>query len=361
MFWNRVDRYISGLFWTYFLGGLVVFVTLFMAVDSMSMLANYDNPSTDALIRYYGYAAPEVIYRMIPVACLLGTLFALSHLNRSNELVALYSIGFGIKRVSASIVFWVLILCGFCFYLSDRVIPNFTKQKNFIFYHEIKKKPSMFSIVKNERIWYRSHDKIFNIKTLNESTHQAYGLTLYYFTEEWDLLQMITAQVVNLGKETWTLENGSVTIFSGESSFPQTSEFKKKTIPMEKDTEDLSSTGNTSDMLTISELKQFIKKNKAAGLDTTRYEVDYYAKFGYALAGLVMSLLGIPFAVVRSRSGGVMANLGICLGLVFLYWIFYSSALTLGNFGQIPPILAAWAPNGITAAIALWILRLKRS
>jgi lipopolysaccharide export system permease protein len=300
---------------------------------------------------------PEIIYRMSPMACLLGTVFTISTLNKTNELVALYSLGTSLLRITAPILLWVAVISVGIFALSDRVMPDFAKQKNFVFYNDLKKNPSLYSMVRNEKIWYRSKDTIFNIKTLNESTKEAQGLTLYYFNEKWELIQMITAQTVQMSGQQWTLLKGSVTLMAEDSSFPLTSQFDKKTIVMTEDAKDLSSTANTSDVLSLGELSSFIKRNKEAGLDTVAYEVDYQAKYGFALAALVMTLVGIPFSVSRTRSGGMMLNVGICLGLVFVYWICYSSAITLGNHGQIPPVIAAWFPNIAMAGLGLYFMR----
>lgn len=357
---NRIDKYISGLFWAYFLGGLLVFVTLFVAIDAMSMMVNYKDISGWTLITYYAYSIPEVAYRMLPVASLIATVFSVSILNKSNELVALYATGMSLMRITFPILFWVVIISIFSFVLSDKVIPSMNRNKNFVFYHEIKKTPSLYSTTKNDRIWYRSKDTIFNIKTLNSNTHKAQGLTLYYFNENWDLIQMMTAKEVDLKGTSWDLIDGSVTLFTEESSFPLTSEFKKKTIAMGEDAKDLSSSGSTSDVLSVNELSQFINRNKAAGLDTLKYEVDFHSKYGFAFAGIVMTLLGIPFSVSRARSGGAMKNLGVCLGLVFLYWVFYSSGLTLGNHGHIRPILAAWGPNAIMVFLAFYLQKVMR-
>lgn len=222
-----------------------------------------------------------------------------------------------------------------------------------------KKNPALYSTTKIDRIWYRSRYTIFNIKTLNAQTHKAQGLTLYYFNENWDLLQMMTAKEVDLNGSNWELHDGSVTLFTEESSFPLTSDFKSKIIVMGEDAKDLSSTGNTSDVLSLSELNEFIRRNKAAGLDTLKYEVDYHSKYGFAFAAIVMSFLGIPFSVSRARSGGVMKNIGVCLALVFVYWVFYSSGLTLGNHGTISPIIASWAPNLIMGVFALYLIRFR--
>jgi lipopolysaccharide export system permease protein len=356
---NRIDRYISGLFWSFFLGGLLVFVTIFVAVDAMSTMVTYNKASGGALLAYYGYSAPDIIYKMVPVACLLATILTLSSMNKANELVALYASGMSLLRINFSILLWVSVISVMAFFVGDRVIPQFTKNKNFIFYRDIVKNPSLYSTTKNDRIWYRSKDTIFNIKTLNEKAHKAQGLTLYYFNESWDLIQMMTAKEVDLKGATWELSDGSVTLFTEDSSFPLTSSFVTKTIVMGEDAKDLSSTGNTAEVLSLSELSEFIRRNKAAGLDTLKYEVDYHSKYGFAFAALVMCLLGIPFSVSKARSGGTMRNIGVCLGLVFVYWIFYSSGLTLGQHGQIPPILAAWAPNLLMGGMAGFVLLRK--
>jgi lipopolysaccharide export system permease protein len=358
---NRIDRYISGLFLQYFIGGLLIFITVFLAIDAMSTMVNYKSVAAETLLKYYSYYTPEIVYRMIPMSCLLATILTLSTLSRSSELVALYACGMSLFRICIPVLVLVLAVSGVSYVLSDQVLPSMAKNKNYTFYTEIKKNPSLYSTVKTNKIWYRSHNTIFNIKTLSAANNRAQGLTLYFFNEAWDLYQMITASEVELLGQNWKLRDGSVTLFTTDSSFPLTSNFKEKVIVMGEDAKDLSSTAHTSDILSQAELSQFIARNKEAGLDTVRYEVDYYAKFGFALAAFVMSLMGIPFSVGRDRSGGVMANVGLCLGLVLIYWIFYSSSITLGQHGHMPPLAAAVVPNSVMSGLAYFFFqRLKK-
>lgn len=354
---TRFDRYISGYFWSYFFAGILVFTTIFLAFDSLSTMVTYKGVTTDILLQYYLNYLPEVIQKMIPVSCLLGTILTISTLNKNNELVALFASGMSLFRITAPLLTWVFVICMVSLFVGDRIVPQTTKQKNFIFYNDLKKTPGLFSVVKTNRIWYRSKNSIFNIKTMNKEGTKAQGLTLYFFSDAWDLMQMMTADEVDMSSKQWVLKDGSVTLFSGESSFPLTSNFKKKSIAMAEESKDLQSSGQTADMLTQNELSHFIKKNKEAGLETVRYEVDFHSKFSFAFAGLVMSLLGIPFSVGRARSGGVMLNVGICIGLVFFFWILYSSSITLGNHGYFPAFFAAWAPHFVMFGMSYYLLK----
>ena len=355
-----IDRYIAKLFLSFFVGGLLVFATLFVAVDFMTNMVKYNAP-TGALAQYYGLFLPGVLYQMFPVACLMGTIFTLSTLSRSNELVALFSSGMSLARISTPILVLVVTISAVAFWTNDRLMPSINQKKNYVFFVEIKKQPGLYSTVKTGKIWYRSGNILFNIKTLQAEKSTAQGLTMYYFNSAWQLIQMLTAHDVKLLGDNWQLEKGTVTLFTKDSSVPMTQDFDKKTIVVSEDVKDIEKSSQTSDSLSLSDLKKFIARNKESGLDTLRYEVDYHAKFSFAFAAFVMSFLGIPFSVSRQRTGGTAMNAGATVVLAFGYWAAYSSGITLGQHGAMPPILAVWVPNiAMLGLSAIFLLRLKQ-
>lgn len=355
-----IDRYIAKLFLGFFVAGVVVFVTLFVAVDFMSGISHHQAPGA-AVMNYYFYAIPGVAYQLLPVGCLLATIFTLSSLGRHNELVALFSSGMSLARVSAPILTLVVAISATAFFLNDRLGPAINQKKNYVYYVEIRRQPGLYSTVKSNKIWFKSGNVLFNIKAMQAEKAHAQGLTMYYFDGAWSLIQLIAADEVALKGANWELKNGAVTLFPKELNAPITQPFQTKTIVMNEDAADIQATARTADVMSVSELGRFIARNKDAGLDTLRYEVDYHSKFGFSFAAFVMSFIGIPFSVSRQRSGGAALNIGACILLAFVYWIFYSSGLTLGYHGYVPPPIAAWAPNAVMLSIAAFLLlRLKK-
>jgi len=358
---NRIDRYILNLFWTSFAAGLVIFVSLFLATDVMSTVIRFNNVDGAVFVTYYSYYLPEVIHKMLPVASVVGMVLTISTLNKGSELIALFASGMSLFRISRWIFISLALLALVDFVSSDKLLPSFMRQKNFVYYNDIEKKPSKFQTIKYDKIWYRSKNTIFNIKTLNSEGNLAQGLSLYFFDEKWNLKQLLTAESVIMEGSKWLLKNGTISVFTSDSSFPFNDKFKEKSIVMTEDAKDLRNTGQTADMLTHTELAQYISKNKEAGLDTVKYEVDYFSKLSYALAGLVMSLLALPFCVGQARNGGMAKNVGLVLGLVLVYWVLYSSMQTMGNHGTLPPLIAAWGANVIMTGIgSFFLLRLKK-
>lgn len=357
---NIIDRYIAKIFLNYFLAGLIVFVTLFVAINYMTEIAQYKAPG-DSVIKYYGLIVPSLIYQFLPVACLLGTIFTLSQLSKTNELVALFSSGMSLARISLPILVLVVVISFAGFWINDRLLPIVNQRKNYVLYVDIQKKPGLYSTVKTNKIWYRSGSQLFNIKTLQADKGTAQGLTMYYFNGAWQLIQMITAAEVKLSGSTWELSRGTVTLFTKDTDVPLTRDFVQKTIAVSDDTADIQKSSQSSETLSVSELKRFILRNKESGLDTLRYEVDYHAKFSFAFAAFVMSFLGIPFSVTRQRAGGAAFNVGATIVLAFFYWASYSSGITLGQHAALPPLIAVWLPNiAMIGLSSFFLLRLRR-
>ncbi len=245
-----------------FYRGLLVFLTIFTAVDAMSTMVNYKGVAPSALLNYYLYSFPEIISKLLPVACLLGTILTLSSLSKANELIALFASGMSLLRVTTPILLWVVLISGLGYWSADRILPKTTKEKNYILYYDLKKEPHRFSTVRTNKIWYRSKNSIFNIQTLNAKGDRAQGLTMYFFNDQWDLVQMITAREVLIEGAQWLLSNGAVTVFSKDSSFPLTSQFKNKNIVMAENSKDLQSAGQTADMMSQGSWPVSLEKTK---------------------------------------------------------------------------------------------------
>jgi lipopolysaccharide export system permease protein len=351
-----IDRFIGKMFLSFFAAGLVVFSVIFLVADFTSTVARF-GVGTGVLIRFYANYLPTVIYQMVPVGCLVATIFTVSTLNKSNELVALYSFGLSLARICMPILVFVGLISVLAFWVGDRVLPVTMRNRNYIYYVEMKKKPDLFSTVKQDRIWYRSNNVIFNIGVFRPEESIAQGLTMYYFDEAWKLVQLVRARDVAINRSSWTMRDGTVTLFTEDSSFPLTRQFKEKTVSMSEDLADITTSRPSSEAMTVKELKRYIDRNRAIGLDTRSFEVDYQGKFAFAFAGFVLAILGLPFSTRSQRAGGAMMNIAIVAGMALVYWILFSACLSLGKHGTLPPLVAAWGPNLAFFGAAAYLLK----
>ena len=107
--------------------------------------------------------------------------------------------------------------------------------------------------------------------------------------------------------------------------------------------------------LRFEELRAHIASLEAVGVDVVPLRVQLHHKLAYPFVCVVMTLLGIPFSFVVARRGALY-GIGASIIIAIVYWACLTVFETLGNTARLPPSLAAWAPNIIFGALALYLV-----
>lgn len=341
---RTLDRFLTLLFAKNL--ALAVFgLTVFYIFQSLlSDLLNRDYPAMQTLA-YQLMALPQVLVQMAPPAVMMGTVMTLSGLNRTNELTACYAIGFGLPRLVSLMIAIVILLSSLLLVLQDRVLPPVYKIRTSYYWREMKKRTDFFLDVKQDKIWYRSKNLIYNLRSFDVKTHTIYGMSVYSFDEKFNLLQLVEAERAEYGPKGWKLLDGNVTIFPKDDPFPLARAFKEKELIIPESPKDFQEVEKEVDGLRLKEMWRYIKRSKEAGVNTKGYEVKFHSRISLSFIPLVMCFLGVPFATRSRREGGTAQDMGMCVAVTFFYWLFYSVGLSLGTKGSLPPVVAAWLPS----------------
>src|SRR5688572_24756304 len=98
-----LDRYLLREFAPPFLYCLVGFFVFWLSFDLVAQLNSFQRSNLSAIDigRYYLIKTPDQLTVVIPVALLLGLLYALTNHSRHNELTAARAAGISLWRLSA--------------------------------------------------------------------------------------------------------------------------------------------------------------------------------------------------------------------------------------------------------------------
>jgi lipopolysaccharide export LptBFGC system permease protein LptF len=88
--------------------------------------------------------------------------------------------------------------------------------------------------------------------------------------------------------------------------------------------------------------------------------VQLQRKVAFPFVTVIMTLLAVPFAVTTGRRGA-LGGIGIGIALSIVYWVVLSIFGALGEGGVTTPLLAAWAPNILFGAAALYMMLTVRT
>jgi lipopolysaccharide export LptBFGC system permease protein LptF len=115
-----------------------------------------------------------------------------------------------------------------------------------------------------------------------------------------------------------------------------------------------------ADRMTYSELKQYVAQLQTSGYHVVPYIVQLQRKVAFPFVTLIMTLLAVPFAVTTGRRGALY-GIGIGIVLAIVYWTTLSVFGALGAGGWVSPVLAAWAPNLLFGAAAVYMILTART
>lgn len=346
-----LDRYLAGVFLKNFILAVVSMTTLFLFQAMLGKLFEHEFPG-DQVVIFHLLSVPQVMVQMMPPSVLLATVFTLSGLTRTNELIACHSIGVGINRIMTIVMSIVFIVCCFVLILQDRILPLTHKRQQMYYWKVMKNRPDFFLDIKKDKIWYRSKNLIYNLQTFDTKDNAIRGMAVYTFDENFNLIEVVDAKRADYTPQGWNLSEGTVTVFGTQDSFPMTQRFDHRRLVINETPRDFQEIEKEVDGLRLRELYRYIQKIKDAGADTKSYEVNFQSKISLSFIPIVMCLLAVPFSLRGRREGGAAKDLGLCLGITFFYWLFYSISLSLGRNGALRPWFAAWLPSFVFLGLA---------
>lgn len=340
---------------------LATFVALYLIGDLFSRIEEIlsRNVPFGLVIQYFLCGLPQIIHQLCPLAVLLSTFITLGIFVRNQEITALKAHGISLYRV---LNVFVLISAGIfviSLLMQQYLIPGSTSRFRQIKVEHIKGRPRS-KLINTTSFWYRSKGAIYNIDFFEPETNVLEKVSIVYLDDDFQARRAIYAETGRWNGKTWDLLNGTERSFDlggGQSA----KAFKQLSVSLQAEPEDFHGSRKTSDELSFSQLWGLLSKIKTSGYNTTSYAVDLHAKVSYSFINIIMAILGIPFALMIGRSGGMALGIALSSGLGLSYWLFFSFCLSLGKGGMLHPFVAAWIANIIFGMLGIYLfLRVRQ-
>lgn len=337
-------KYISREFLKTLLISLGAFIAIYLVVDifqGMRMFMDF-KPPFYIVAKLYLLKIPKIVSQVTPVAVLLSTLLTLGLLSKNSEITAMKSSGISLYIIVSPILAIALMISIFSFLFSEYIVPYTNKEVRFIERVTVRRETPK-SFFKQNKIWYRGDNSIYNIQLFEPDANTLKGITIYYIDNGFKLTKRIDAREARWDGTTWrfydakeeTFTNGQIPVII----------YKEIPIKLPESPEDFKIEKRETEDMGYAELKEYLKKLRKEGYDSTTLSSDLYSKISFPFTSLIMVFIGIPFALKGGRTGGIAFGVGISVLIGFGYWLIMSLGISLGRVEALPPLLAAWGAN----------------
>jgi lipopolysaccharide export system permease protein len=359
-----LDRYLLRSFLFYFAITLAGFVLLFEAFTFFDLLDDIARHQIAYAVvaEYFRYLAPLMFYQLTPLAALVATLATLGVMSKNNEITALKASGISLHRVALPLLVVGAVLAGGLFLLDDTYLP-YANQKQDALRNRIKGRPAQTFFQPRLRWIFGESDKIYNYELFDSDQGIFAGLNVFEIDPaSFQLRRRVFAERARWEPtlHSWILERGWVRDFSGPAVtrfFPfsaySLAELDEPPSYFQREV-------RQSYQMNWRELGKYIRQMQQAGFDVSRLSVEWQKKFSFPLLTAVIILLGVPFAfLVGTR--GALGGLALAVAIGIVYWATAALFEAMGGVGQLPPVLAGWAPDGIFGFLGCYLFLKMRT
>lgn len=352
----------------------VAFLALFFFIDfidELEKVGRKDYPLGAAFV-YCLLQLPGRLYELIPIAVLIGTIYAMARLAQSSEFTILRTSGLGPVSALTLLMGLAVGFAALTFVVGDYLAP-WTDQHA----EAVRAKARGSTSFGRSSAWLKDHrvtaqgDRTYSIQlTAASADGDLRNVHIYEFDADGRLVSWLSApRGTILPGPVWRLEDVRRSHWQevdDPRARPGELELIDETLPSYEWPSSLSASvvaaavqpPSTMSAVDLFRYASHLSENEQSA---QRYEIQFWRKALYPLACLVMVALALPFAYLHSRSGGISLKVfgGIMLGISFV--LLNNVASHMGLLQNWTPWMAAATPSALYLLISLlaftWLVR----
>ncbi|MGD0402286.1 MAG: LptF/LptG family permease [Candidatus Acidiferrales bacterium] len=352
-----MDMYLLRQFFYYFSVLLLGFVLIFDAFTLFDLLGDIskNHIPVSMVLDYFRYLVPLMVYQLSPLASLVATLVTLAVLAKNNEVIAFKASGISLYRLVLPLTLAGCLLAGGMFLLDDTFLP-YANQRQDALRNEIKGRPAQTYFQPAHQWIFGENNKVFNYELFDWDRQLFGGLSIFELdpsTFQMRRRVFATRATWEPSENAWVLTGGWIRDFDG-SKVTRYLPFKVNSLPeFIEPPSYFRREVRQSAQMNWRQLGQYIASLGQAGFDTSRLSVQWQKKFAFPLIAAIIVFLGAPFAFLVGTRGAV-GGLAVAVGVGIIYWATAALFEAMGSVGQLPPLLAGWAPDAIFGFLAVY-------
>lgn len=332
-----------------FLFTLSGFFLLMLLIDLVEQLRRFGSEaSVSSLIQLSLLNLPSGLYGVLPLIMVLATIAMFLALSRSSEMVVTRASGRSALRSLLSPVVVTLIIGAITLGAFNPIIAATSKEFESREANLRSAGSSVLSI-SDGGLWLRqgntTSQTVIRAARTNLDGTQLEQVTFLTFTPETGPTRRIEAETATLSTGAWILTNAkSWPLDQTRIAEVWATTHDELRIPSTLTADQIRDSFGDPSSIPIWELPAFIDRLEVAGFTATRHQVWLQMELAMPAFLLSMMLIGAAFTMRHQRGGRTGAMVLTAIMLCFALFFLRNFAQILGENGQIPALLAAWAP-----------------
>ncbi|PIE18143.1 MAG: LPS export ABC transporter permease LptG [Proteobacteria bacterium] len=356
-----LHRYIARRFVLTFLAVTSAFAAIIILVDLIEQIGELGKTGAGipALLGLSVLHAPDALYRILPLLVLLGSVALFLALARSSELVVVRAAGRSALRALLGPAIVVLLIGVLAVAMGNPIVAA-TTQKYETFRGALSGERPQIAALGMNGLWLRQGDAegqtVIRAAHANADGTLLTGVSFVHFDASGAPQTRIEATTARLTDGAWLIAGAKQWPLDADAPESDAEIPGEIRLPSSLTREQIRDSFGDPSAVPIWELPAFIQGLEQAGFTARRHQVWMQSELALPLFLLAMLLVAAAFTMGHPR--GARTGLAVLVTVLTGFALYFARnfAMVLGENGQIPVALAAWAPPVAAVMLALGLM-----
>ena len=305
--------------------------------------------------------APRAMNEILPLIMILATILLFIGLARTSELVITRAAGRSALRALLAPIAVALIIGGIAVTLLNPIVAATTNRYGVLENRYLSDGAATLSI-SDEGLWLRQGSRreqtVIRASRANAEASILYDVTFMAFdTENGNPIRRVQAASAKLLPGEWELRKAKIwPLEPGTNPEVNAEAHDTLNVPSSLTLDRIRNSLGTRSSISVWDMPRFIAQLERAGFSSRRHQVWYHAELARPLFLTAMVLIASAFTMRHTRFGGTGIAVLTAVLVGFSLYFIRNFAQILGENGQLPVLLAAWAPPVAAVMLALGLL-----
>ena len=353
--------YFARRFALIFAGLLAVFLLILGFLDLIDQLRRFGGSEATVLevATLTALGLPAGIYAILPLVVILSSIVLFLSLARSSEMVVTRAAGRSALKALLAPLVVVLLLGALAVGVFNPIVAGTSRlaeQRG----NALRGETSVLALGETG-LWLRQGgaegQTVISAEATNLDGTELTGVTFLLTRPGAGPIVRVEAARARLTPGAWALSEAKIWNLDG-AEVPEAGArtLAEMEIPSNLTADQIRDSFGTPSSIPFWELPGFIERLQRAGFSARRHMVWFQSELAQPIFLMSMVLIGASFTLRHQRGGrtGLMVLMSILLAFI-LYFI-RNFAMVLGENGQLPPVLAAWAAPLAAVGLSLGVL-----
>lgn len=303
-------------------------------------------------------AIPSELHMALPLVAILGAIVLFLGLARSSELVVVRGSGRSALRALLGPGLVALMAGALAAGILNPIVAA-TSREYEARLDRLSGRGSTLALA-DEGLWLRQGgpegQAVIRARGANLDGTLLRGVSFLLLDAEGRPRERVDAAEARLGDGAWLLRDAKSWPLEARNPEAAARLHPTLALPSTLTADEIRNSFGAPSAIPIWELPRFIARLEEAGFAARRHLTYLHMELAQPVLLLAMTLIAAVFTMhhPRGRRTGVLALLAVLTG--FAVWVLRNVSQVLGETGQIPPALAAWAPPVAAVLLALAML-----